>query len=115
MLDMSTFETGCVVDGARGRYALPTMLIVAHDLGWTPEEGAQYLSDLLAAYESDAYSDTYDAISSMAVEAEYWLNDETPDGYLWHWFDGEFRLDRWCGNECAFECDDDECACHTMY
>lgn len=39
---------------------------------------------------------------------EQWLNENTPEGWLWHWRDGEFYLSPLCDDE--ENCTDEECA-----
>jgi hypothetical protein len=47
-------------------------------------------------------------MSWFAEEAETALNDATPDGFVWHWHDGEFFLSPMCEDEEG--CTDETCA-----
>ena len=97
-----TVETGCYVDGHWGWRGLGHMI----------DQASGILDAELARPTDDADGFDPDYAAGCADEAEDALNAVTPDGFLWHWRDGEFFLSPYCGGE--GEPDDDHdptCAC----
>lgn len=109
-------ETGCWIDGHEGWRAVGLLCSIAADFGWKPgselDEGAlTYFGDT----DREDHGELLERVIDMADEAEDWLNDHTPDGFLWRWFDGEFFLSHWCGRgEYEPPCDDETCYCQTL-
>ena len=124
-----TLGTGCYVDGHWGQYSASRVLGIADAI-----LGTNYTAEATAAMIEDHNSDDpyssplptdgcmtdelpgCEIASEAADEAESALNDATPDGYLWHWYDGEFFLSPDCGRDGygpdADDCDDETCYCH---
>lgn len=123
------YETGCYVDGHWGNYGLSHMLERADEvLGTSFYEIADTLwhetaetivfrnDDGTYSYQPaplPAVSDVWDGftfenLSEIANDAETALNDETPEGFVWHWHDSEFFLSPICDDET--DCTDEMCA-----
>ena len=110
MLDPTTLNPGCVVDGHWGNYALSRMLTIADDIlgttfyaeavtQWRETEDPYDGSTPLPDATWDGF--TFEFLGEIADEAESALNDQTPAPYVWHWHDGEFFL--------SVSCEDDDC------
>lgn len=78
---------GVVAESSRGHYASMIVVGTALDLGWDDK----YVRRALSQY-SEHYDNGRDAWYDIVDEAEAWLNDNT-EGGVWHWYDGEFRVD----------------------
>jgi hypothetical protein len=74
-----------------GHYVSLAVVTTAIDLGWadTHAAGAAETYDEHYSDEDWPYTDQW---QDMVDEAEHWLNDNTTGG-LWHWADGDFRVD----------------------
>lgn len=102
-------DTGCYIGGHWGQYGPGRLLVLADDI-----LGTTFYDDTVAetAGTDDEKCDSGLPFSELvgwsADEAESALNDATPDGYVWHWFDGEFFLSPMCDDEES--CDDGSCA-----
>ncbi len=115
-------ETGCYVDGHWGQYGASRVLGIADDIlgtNYSAEAAAAMLADPDSPDPSDGcMTDELpgcEIVSEIADKAESALNDATPDGYLWHWYDGEFYLSPNCGQWAdldADDCTDEACVCH---
>lgn len=105
-----TVPTGCYVDSHWGWRGLARMVEIAGDL-------VGFTSDVPIATDPDGFD--IDHATFTADDAERALNDATPEGFVWHWHDGEFFLSPDCGNDdypeecpaCRGDMDCD-CACH---
>ena len=124
------YEPGCYADGRWGNYALSHMLERADEiLGtsyWDDAQSAYLQTPTVVCTETDdgyTYSDgptpaetgetiwdgfTFEFLPDIADEAETALNDATPEGFVWHWHDGEFFLSHLCDDETT--CEDETCA-----
>lgn len=120
------YEPGCHVDGHWGNYALAHMLgRVDEILGTSYRNEAQtvYLYTPTVVYSPDTYGDgptpwaqgettwdgfTFALLPEIADDAENALNDATPEGFVWHWSDGEFFLSPICDD--GETCEDETCA-----
>ena len=118
-----TYGPGCYVDGHWGQYGASRVLRIADDI-----LGTTYWDDAAAAMladhdPADPYSSPLptdgcmpdelpgcEIVSEIADDAETALNDATPAGYMWHWYEGEFFLSPWCDDDAI--CDDETCVCH---
>jgi hypothetical protein len=74
-----------------GHYVSKAVIEQALSLGWADEmaRGAVETYDDWHFREDWAHFDHW---HDMVTEAEEWLNEST-DGGLWHWSDGDFRVD----------------------
>ena len=105
-----TVETGCYVDGHWGTYGIDHMMDQCADL-------VDFDTSDYPPVEDDNMDDP-DACepetrSFLSDKLENALNAATPDGFLWHWWSGEFFLSPWCGRTDEFpgEDHDPECFC----
>jgi hypothetical protein len=128
-----TCETGCVLDSHWGWHNHARLIQLAIDLDvmtLTPEELAMvesyddgtWLDDYYEAvglvalldeqgvqhfFRAD-YPATAEIIMEMMDEAENALNEHTPKGFFWFWYEGDFLLNAICDED--EDCDDDTCA-----
>ena len=113
------YYVGCVIDGHTGWRGIAEVCEIATDLGWKPEGKRAHRTMRWALRQFRnwasmcvcASTSTNDMAYWYADEAERWLNDNTADGFVWHWSDGEFFLSPYCGDDDG--CDDETCACHS--
>lgn len=104
--------SGC--SAPNGHYVGKAVVLTAVEFGWSDVEAHR------AATEYDEqchdldwrFADTWD---DMVEEAETWLNEHTTGG-LWHWVDGDFRLDATevcpdCGEQRFADPDVEDTAC----
>jgi hypothetical protein len=118
-------EPGCWVDGHWGQYGPDHLADRASELGWEPETClddprelrriTDHIDDMGYTRGRDVRSDAigiqtgfYELVPEACDKIENWLNEHTPDGYVWHWRDGEFFLSPICDDE--DDCTDDTCA-----
>jgi hypothetical protein len=114
------YQTGLIVGGWHGRYATSYMIGYAMSEGYSPSDMTkQSLIAALNAYdngdehamrEAGFSGDGHDDRDYYADEALDWLNGQVPDGYVYHWSDGEFFLSQDCGTD---GCDNDDCICQV--
>jgi hypothetical protein len=103
-------ETGCVIDGHWGNYGLSRLLSITDSL-----LGTEFYAEAADAWREswDSHSDepwdgfTFEELHEIADDAESELNKATPQGFVWHWCDGEFFLSPICGDD---DCEDETCA-----
>lgn len=80
---------GC--SSPNGHYVGMNVVMTALDFGW---------ADTMAAAAAETYDEHYadedwphrDHWYDMVTDAERWLNEHT-EGAMWHWADGDFRVD----------------------
>ena len=112
------YYVGCVIDGHTGWRGIAEVCEIALNLGWKPkgQREPRRLRYLLKRYvTNEATERMTDALigqGGYADEAEAWLNDNTEEGFVWHWSDGEFFLSPYCGGD--EDCNDETCACHVF-
>jgi hypothetical protein len=109
---------GC--SSPNGHYVGLNVVWTALDLGW---------QDTMAAAAAETYDEHYadegwpyaDHWHDIVDDAEKWLNEHTTGG-LWHWADGDFRLDLTevcpqCGDQRFADADiaDDVCGEHLSW
>jgi hypothetical protein len=112
-------ESGCWVEGHWGQYG-PDHLADKVEGIWEPEtclddpREIRRIIDLIETWGYDKHEHVRDVIASFwelrseATDAiEQFLNEHTPDGWMFHWRDGEFFLSPICEDG---DCDDDTCA-----
>jgi hypothetical protein len=111
---------GCWVDGHWGQYGPDHLADKAEGI-WTPESWAddpRQIRGIIDYIENTGY-DKYPEVRNLvgafwelATEAtdkiEEFLNSGTPEGWVFHWSDGEFYLSPICDDE--ENCNDDTCA-----
>ncbi len=122
-------ETGCVIDGHWGNYGLARMLEITDDILGTAfhaeaatlyantppiiivptSDGFSYKDGPLPTEPWDGF--TFEFLNEIADDAESALNDATPEGFVWHWHDGEFFASPICDDD---DCDNEECAHHAF-
>lgn len=82
---------GVVAESSRGHYASTIVVGEALELGWDDPDARRALSQYSEYYDNGRW-EFFDAWYDIVSEAEDWLNENT-EGGVWHWFDGEFRVD----------------------
>ena len=99
-------ETGCYVDGHWGWRGIGHMIDQARVM--LPGVELERPVD-----DADGFDPDYAVECSDTAEEA--LNAVTPEGFMWHWHDGEFFLSPFCGDpEDGSTCADETCACHTF-
>ncbi len=83
---------GCHIDGHTGWRGIADVCDIATDLGWKPEGKRAHRTMRWALRQFRNGTSTNDMAYWFSDEAEQWLNDNTADGFVWHWCDGEFFL-----------------------
>lgn len=105
-------ETGCWVEGHWGQYGPDRLAEQVESLGWRPDATNDPRAWRVAAEEADEKGLREHSLWEYHIEAmndiESWLNEHTPDGFVWYWHDGEFFLAPICDD--PDECTDDTCA-----
>jgi hypothetical protein len=82
-------ETGCHLDGVRGWRALPAVALeIAPAFGY---EVADLDHQYLEMYLDQETDDTW-TVEEVVDGAVTWLNERTPEGWVWDWQDGDFGL-----------------------
>jgi hypothetical protein len=84
-------ETGCVFDNHFGWHNHARLINLAHELGF--ELSGEDLLLVQLYDEGNDDDNNSEVIFEMMEEAEAWLNEHTTEGYVWYWFEGDFRLD----------------------
>ena len=93
-------ESGCYVDGHWGIYG------IGHMADQLQAMGVPVSDEELAIAHGDDYQDDHGFLSD---ELEVRLNDLLPTNQIAYWFDGEFFVSPWCGDDS--NCTDDTCYC----
>lgn len=111
-------DSGCWVDGHWGQYAIASMIDKADDWGWAESThildiAMRHLSSMGPSDSEGITDDEHEQLSDASDSVEQWLNaNVAPEGYLFHWSDGEFFLSPWCGMPWGEPCEDETCYCH---
>lgn len=82
---------GVVLSSPHGHYVSKAVIETALGLGWEDDDAA----DAVESYDDNYFDQSWRHFEywyDMVDDAERWLNDNT-EGGVWHWFDGDFRVD----------------------
>ena len=89
-------NAGCWIDGHWGQYGTARLVITASVFGYKDAEVIDLANRHLAsmgAGASDLTDSEAESLFDASDEVENWLNENVaPEGYHFHWHDGEFFL-----------------------